>query len=628
MDDDSSLAYYEKASPRLLIEEEANPDPVGPDPSEDAADWINLREHNERRINQARSWRFPWIQHWALIAKYNSPRRSLWLTEGGVDQPVPNGMVRGLPINQEILDTTPVLALRICAAGMMSGLMSPSRPWFKLKAQGIETAHLDRPAQLWLEQVQDIINLVMSESNFYDCAAQMFEDLSAFGTGPMLIYEDDETIINCQNPVVGEYFLMVGSNFRVNGFARLFVMTALQIVEKFGLDNCPTDIRELWRQKGGSLDTERIVAHLIEPNFDVQPPGVDKAVGRIKGDYTFRENYWVWGASSEMPLSIRGFKDLPFISPRWWVTGNDPYGRSPAMDALGDNIQLQVETKRKAEYLEKGIRPPLNVPVELKNQPSSILPGANNYTPDTSKGIKPVYEIAPNWFPAITEDLKEVQGRIKSGYFNDLFLMLAQQTKDMTAFEVAQRQQEKLQVLGPVIERFQNEGAGPAIRRIFSILARKRLLPPMPRSLAMLGRPLQIEYVSMLAMAQKAVQTAGIERILGLAGHMAAVKPTILDNLDFDETFREYSDLLGNSQRIMVPKDIVSKVRALRAKQQAQQQQTALASHMATEVTPALTGAAQDLSTTDVGGGLNALQALMGGQAGGAPALGGSSASR
>jgi Bacteriophage head to tail connecting protein len=610
---------YEKASPALLIDEAAAPPAPQPDQRKKTFDWVNMRSHMEARIMMGRSWRSSWISHYALLARYILPRRSLWLTEGGYDQPTPNSMVRGLPINQDILDTTPIYAAQVCSAGLMSGLMSPSRPWFKLRSAGIETAQLDRAAQIWLEDVEQRIYTVMAESNFYDSAAQMFEDLTAFGTAPMLIYEDDEDIIRCQNPMVGEYYLFVGPSFRIESFARLFSLTVAQIVEQFGLDNCPVDVQELWRNKGASMDQERMIAHLIEPNFDIQPPGVPTAFGKIPGKYTYRETFWVWGASTEYPLSVRGFHDLPFIAPRCWVSGNEAYGRSFGMNVLGDSIQLQLETKRKAELLEKVVRPPLKGPIELKNQPSTSLPGQVTFMTDPSKGLSPVYEINPQGLPGITEDLKEIQNRVKTGFFNDLFLMLAQATKDMTAFEVAQRQQEKLQVLGPVIERFQNEGAGPAIKRIFSILSRKQLLPPLPKSLQ--GRPLQIEYVSMLAMAQRAVATAGIERLAAMIGRIAAVKPESMDLVDWDEMIREYSDQLGVSQKVMTPKDMVAMLRKQRAQAQQAAQQQQMMSHAATEITPALTQAAQNLSGTDVGGGINALQAILGNAGGSQGAL-------
>lgn len=605
-----AIARYERASPLLLAMEKPAA-PVELRYERDNEDWAQTRSHLEARLMMARSWRYSFLEHWALVAQYLNPRRSLWLSQGGVDQPVPNSMVRGLPVNQAIVDPTPTYALQVCTAGLVNGLMSSSRPWFKLKP-AVKNFEIDRAGQLWFEDVEDRIYRVMAESNFYDVGVQMFKDLVSFGTGPMLIYEDIENIINCYCPVVGEYYLFVGPSFRVEGMMRQYVLTTSQIVEEFGLENCPPQVSSMWEQKGSALDREFIVSHAIEPNFSIQRPGEPKAYGRIKGNFAYREHFWIWGVATQRPLSVRGFHELPFIAPRWQVNGNDPYGTDcPGMVTLGDNMQLQIETRRKAELLEKLVRPPLNVPVELKNQPSSILPGHNNYTSDTSKGMKPVFEVDAQAMPAITEDLKEVQTRIKQGFFNDLFLMLAEATKDMTAFEVAQRQQEKLQVLGPVIERFQNEGASPAIRRIVSIMARKRLLPPLPPSLR--GVPIHIEYVSMLAMAQRAVRTAGIEQMIKLVDGTMQINPTAANVLNFDEIYREYGDSLGVSLKILNDPD---KVKELNAAQQ-KKMQAAQAEQSAQNTLPAVASAAKDLGSVDLGGGINAAQ-LMSGMAPGA----------
>ena len=606
-------SHYERAGAMLLSLEPASAPNEEFDDRAASARWNAMRVHLETRMGMLRSWRFSWIQHWALLAQYLNPRRSLWLTNGGVDQPSPNSMVRGLPINQSILDPTATYASRVCSSGMMTGLMSPGRPWFKLKP-ALDSIELDRAGQLWFEKVESIIYAVMSQSNFYDSMAQMFGDLVDFGTGVVVIYEDEEDIIRCQNPVVGQFYLAVSNAFRPETLNEQFVMTVSQIVEMFGLENCPQDIRSLWETKGSGLDTERIVAHSVEPNFDILDP-MGGSFGRIEGEYSYRETFWVWGAASDFPLSQRGFHDLPFIAPRWWVTANDPYGRSPAMEALGDIMQLQQETRRKAELLDKLVRPPMNAPVELKNNPSSILPGALNFTADTTKGMRPIYEMPPTALPGITQDIAMIQARIKVGFFNDLFLMLAEATKDMTAYEVAQRQQEKLQVLGPVIERFQNEGASPAIERLFNILRRKRMLPPLPKSLR--GIPWKIEYVSMLAMAQRAAATAGIERLLALQGRMAAVNPGVLDLIDDDEVLREYGDQLGVTQRIFRAPEQLAQMRDQRAKQQQMQQQQEQMQKLATQTGPALAASANTLANTPLGGGTSALQAMLGNGGGG-----------
>lgn len=591
---EEGYAAYENASAATLAKQgngkprnELNVDPG----------WAVMRQHLEARLNMLRAWRFSWAQHWQLLETYILPRRGIFINTA---MPTPNTMVRGLPINQNIVDPTGTQAMRICAAGLMSGLMSPGRPWKKLKTSTRDVTELDEEAQAWLEQVNERMDTVMARSNFYDIAAQMFEDLTVFGSGPLIIYEDDEDVIRCYAPCPGEYFLASSSANRVESLYRQFVMTVAQIVEMFGIENCPADIQGLWKTKGSSLEVERLVAHAIEPNFEISN-GAGR-VGQIPGGFTWREYYWVWGTASGIPLSARGFYDQPHVCPRWAVTSNDAYGRSCAMDVLPDIMQLQVETMRKAEAIEKLVRPPLMADISMKNEPSSILPGHLTYVPSIGpdKGMRPIYTVNPQ-IKEMMEDLREIQVRIKTGFFNDLFLMMANADKQMTAYEVAQKAQEKLQVLGPVIERFHNEFASPAIKRIFRIMERRKLLPPLPESLQ--GEPIAIQYVSALAIAQKAAATAGLEAFAKMTGFLAGAYPEAKAVLDPIEYLQIYADMVN------VPSKVTRSPEAIKAimEQQAQQAQEA----QAMAQTQAAAQGAETLSKTQLGTG-NALDALMG----------------
>ncbi len=129
-------------------------------------------------------------------------------------------------------------------------------------------------------------------------------------------------------------------------------MTISAIVEMFGLENCPPEVQQMWYDKGGAIEVERLVAHLIEPNFPINTPGMQGSdAGVVPGGFTWRESYWCWGINGEYPLSLAGFHDQPHIVPRWAVTSNDAYGRSVGMDVLPDILQLQVESSRKAEAI-------------------------------------------------------------------------------------------------------------------------------------------------------------------------------------------------------------------------------------------------------------------------------------
>jgi hypothetical protein len=600
-----NTAHYEKASPTLLAEQPTVE--VEDNPKIDK-DWPILRSSCETRLVALRNWRQSWwTQNWSDLALFIEPSRSIWLTQSAGGNPNPNNMTRGRPLNTAIADPTATYAVRVCASGLMSGLASPSRPWFKI-IPGVRRLEIDADARQWLDEIEDRMYTVIAGSNFYNSFAQECADLVVFGTAPSIIYEDDKDLIRLYNPAVGEYYLSVSSTGRVDGLYRLFVQTVAQIVNFFGIDKCPDDIKELWNQKGNSLEVERQVAHSIEPNFGIG----ESNVGKIPGNFTWREVYWVYGSSSDQPLSKRGFVDDPFTAARWSTQSNDAYGRSPGMDVLPDVMQLQVMTRRMAEAIEKQVRPPLIGSMELKNKPTSTLPGHLTFVSDLGpgKGIRPIYEVNPD-VRAMSENIQAIEKRIQIGLFNDLFLMLEQKVnEEMTAYEVAQKIQEKLQVLGPVIESLISESLKPKLKRIFNILKRKGMIDPPPDSLKNI--PLDIEFVSMLALAQKGAATGGIERLMQLVGSMYSVYPQVIDNINSDAVIREYNDLLGNPQKILFGPDEVQQQRQAKAQQQQQQQQMAMVSQAA-EAAGKAAPAAQVLQNTPAGGGQSVLASMLGG---------------
>jgi hypothetical protein len=384
---------------------------------------------------------------------------------------------------------------------------------------------------------------------------------------------------------------------------RLFVMTVSAIVEMFRLENCPPDVQQLWREKGGALEMEKLVAHIIEPNSEISAPGMPDGAGVVPGGFAWRESYWIWGSSSEWPLSLAGFHDQPHLVPRWAVTSNDAYGRSVGMDVFPDIVQLQIETLRKGEAIDKQVRPPMLASIDMMNQPASILPGKITFVSQLSadKGMRPAYTVNPE-IREMMEDLKEIQLRIREGFFNDLFMQLEQVTKQMTAYEVAARNQEKLQVLGPVVERLQNEALAPAIKRIFRIMERKGVLPPLPPSLH--GVPLGIEYVGILALAQKAATSAALEQFANSMNAQQQLHPEVADIWDVTKWGQQMGETLFIPVEIMNTPDQIAALRQARAKQQQAAAAMAAAQH-ASET-------AQNLSNVQVGGGQNAISLMTG----------------
>ncbi len=604
-----STAVYEMAGPALLARQ---PSVVKTKNTKAASpEWNTLRGHLEARLNSLYVWRQSWwTQNWSDLAQFLLPRRSIWLTQAAGGTPSANNQTRGREINQSIIDPTGTFAVRVCSAGLMSGLASPSRPWFKITPK-IKNFVPDDAGKKWMDEVESRIYTVLAGSNFYNCFAQECEDLVVFGSAPTIIYEDERDLVRFYNPCVGEYFFASGATLRVDGLYRRFLMTISQIVDFFGVENCPVEIQKMWQAKGSSLQVERIIAHSIEPNFGI---GASNA-GKVPGNYTWREVYWVYGSGSEKALSIRGFMDQPFTASRWATQSNDSYGRSPGMDVLPDVMQLQVESLRKAEALEKQVRPPLLADAQLKNQPSSTLPGEVTYVQNLNQtsGMRSIYQVTPD-IRGMMEDIKEIQARIKTGLFNDLFNIFSEIPQGkMTAYETAQRVQEKLQLVGPIIDNMLGESLSPKLMRVFRILQRRGMLPPPPDS--MKGIPIGLSFVSLLALAQKAASTGGIERLTGFIGNLIATAPEAGDKLNIDEAIDEMNTLLGNPQKLLRDDSAVKQIRDGRAKKQQAMEASAVANQTAGT---AKTGAqaAQVMASTEVGAGKNALSQLISGGSG------------
>lgn len=562
----------------------------------------SYRRFVEGRLMGMRVNRYSWWTHWRELADYFLPRRYKWIV-------TPNQMGRGSPINQHIIDSTGCFAARNLASGLLSGKSSPTRKWFKLSIGRIDSTGTN-PISLWLAECERLMRLVFHESNFYTSIAVLYFDLVIFGTAVMIIYEDFENVIHCYNPCAGEYYVDLNGQYRPCILYREFTMTIAAVVDEFGLENCSPTIQELYKQpSGANLTREIIVAHAIEPNDDDRSFGIPKR-------FKYRECYWEWGGSTSPQsgapaykgfLRKRGYNEQPFITVRWDLVSNDPYGRSPAMDGLGDQKQLQQETRRKAQAIDKMVNPPLVADIQLKNQPASLLPGGMTYVTGFAASGKPaIASIYDTKFPVgeITEDLNEVRERLKRVFFNDLFQTASQfETRsNITAVEWDMRKAESMVMLGPVIERIDNEGLAQVVERVFSMMARAQIFPPAPEEIA--NAPINIEFISMLAQAQNATEAASIERILQLVGGISGVEPGAMDKVDVDYTIDKYSSLLNNDPKMIRSEEAVAAIRDQRAQAQAQVQQAAIAEQ--------LSKGAKTLSETQVGGGQNALQMITG----------------
>lgn len=546
--------------------------------------------------------RYSWWTHWRELADYFLPRRYRWLI-------TPNQQSRGSPINGHILDSSGVMYARNLASGLVSGKSSPTRPWFKLRVGTIDNTQTS-PVSLWLAECERILYLIFAESNFYNSIAVFYYDLVIFGTASMLIYEDFENVVNCYNPCAGEYYIDIDGKYRPVVFYREFTMTISAVVNEFGIDNVSESVRQAFKNPNGSaLTREIVIAHAIEPNDD----GRSVEFG-FDPKFAYRECYWEWGGSAapqgsapvvQCFLRRKGYYERPNITGRWDLVSNDPYGRSPAMDALPDQKQVQLATRRQAQGIDKMVNPPLVADVQLKNQPASLLPGGityvSGYTQSGKPGFSSVYDTK---FPIgeMSESINTVLSRLSRIFFNDVLMTASQyETRsNVTAIEWDMRKSESLVMLGPALERIDHEVLSPVMDRVFGVASRAGIFPPAPPEIQ--GLAIDVEYVSMLQQAQQAAASAGIERVLAMVGSLVPVKPEAMDKVDVDYAIDKFSSLLNNDPKMIRSEDATLTIREGRAKTEAAAAEAAMAKDLA--------AAGKNLSETDVGGGISAMQMM------------------
>jgi hypothetical protein len=173
---------------------------------------------------------------------------------------------------------------------------------------------------------------------------------------------------------------------------------------------------------------------------------------------------------------------------------------------------------------------------------------------------------------AFVLDIQEVQSRIDRAFYVPLFLMISygqQRGQPPTAREIEERHEEKMLVLGPVLESFIDELLDPLVDRVFAMMDRAGLIPPAPPDLE--GVSLQTEYTSMLAQAQKMQGVGLLDRFMLSAGPLAQAFPDVAVCIDGKRVLQEYRDALGvHPDIIRSPEDVAA---IQQAQAQAQQQQ-------------------------------------------------------
>lgn len=510
---------------------------------------------------------------WKAIREYQLPFIGEFPEDGDVDNP-------GKRKDTKIWNSAAWESCQVFAAGIMSGLTPQNRRWFRLSFSDRSLADNAEASRI-LDERMEILNDVLDKSNFYNAIHTAYLELP-FGQAPLGVFPDREKGVYFVPYTIGSYMLSAGADGEVEVFCQKRRLTARQLVEKFGEEALPEAIRREAKETAG-MKQSHAVYWLVQKN-----PNHEKKPGRIYLPYV--SAYWLEKSQEDEWLYVGGFHEWPVPVGRFLVTGSDTYGKGPGWFAEGDAKELQMLEKDKLALVELSAKPAVTADEETAKGGVSLTPGGLTIRAQGDKtGVQPLFQVAAN-LEQVEYTIEKVERRIKRSYAADLFLMMDAQERTMTAREVVERMQEKMQQLGPVVQRMQFEFLSKIIERVYNILDRAGVFPQVEdeETLAALSeKEIRIEYISPLAQAQKMSGLVNIEQALEFVGQIAQFAPEVLDKVNYPEAVDRYVDMVGAPAAIKRSEEEFQAIQAKKAEEAQKAQEMQQAAAMAQTAAPA-----------------------------------------
>ena len=499
----------------------------------------------KNQFSQLKTKRQNWESHWQEVADYCLPRRADVTTKRS----------RGDKRTERIFDGTALHSLELLSSSLHGMLTNAATPWFSMRFKDEAITNKEENKE-WLEACTDTMYMALDRSNFQQEIHELYTDMVAFGTGCMMIEDDEKDFIRFSTRHIKEIYIQENNKGKVDTIHRELKMTARAALLQFG-DKLPTRLAKI--AKSNPHDDVTIY-HCVKPNDELNPYKVDNKSMEYSSIY-----YDDDGAI----INISGFMEFPFVVPRWLKSSSEVYGRSPSMTALADVKMINKMSETTIKAAQKMVDPPLLVPDDSFMLPVRTQPGGLNFYRSGSRDTITPLNIGANT-PLGLNIEEQRRTAIKQAYYVDQLLM--SQNIQMTATEVMQRNEEKMRLLAPVLGRLQSEMLQPLINRTFNILLRKGILPAAPEELQ--GQTIDIEYVSPLARSQKQGDVQAILRTLEIVTPLSQMSP-VMDYLDSDKLVNHLAKVLGVPAKVIRSVEQVEQMRKQRAaaEQQAAQAQ-------------------------------------------------------
>jgi hypothetical protein len=471
----------------------------------------------------------------------------------------------------ELFDSTAITSLQLLTGALHSMLTNQTTRFFDL-VFGDPYLDDDDEVQRWLQIVANKMYAVINGSNFQTEVHELYLDECSIGTACMFIGEHEDRVVHFNARSMKEIYCKENNLGLIDIVHREFKWDIRQIIQEFGEDSISENMRRLY--KSGN-DDEFCILHAVEPESDS-----GKYFG-FKSIYLLKEEKHI--------LNRKGFKEFPFVVPRWTKTTGETYGRGPGGDVLPDVKMVNKMMEDMIKAANKNLDPSMAVVDDGVIGKVRLTPGGLTVV---RAGLEdPIRPLIPGGIRMEFTDrlIESVQAKIRAGFYVDQLQL--NNGPQMTATEVNQRTEEKLRLMGPVLGRQHFEFLRPLIERVFGIMVRKGLIPEAPEKIS--GKRFDVKYSSLIARAQRMNDAGNLTRAIAAASPIINAIPSTLDNINGDRAVRDIFEKHGVEQKVMNDTNEMKTIRDAKAKVQEEAVKQQNESHMADVAGKTMPGVAQ-----------------------------------
>ncbi len=515
-----------------------------------------VRRYTSRR-DKLRADKTMWLTHFEDLARLMLPRRMGFISH----------TVEGERRTEEIYDGTPMMAARGLANAIGQLMRPEGEKWFFIKAED-DILNQSDEVRDWLHRVEEITRdaIYNPKARFRQSVGEADTDLVVFGTAVNFVGLSKRAArrLHFMTLHLKDVEIALDDEGNVDTLFETRRYTLRQAEQKFTREKLSEELRNQLNSASDRNDTN------LDQRYEFLRVVEPRAKGRedaILSKNMLFTNDWMEIGSSHM-ISEGGFREFPFVCPRWDTSSGEVYGRSPGMIALPDSETVNAQGETILVTGQKTAEPPIFAPNDSSfDAVNTFSGGISYYDVDTAVQLRgnPFFTLDTGFNLPITRDMQlDTRLQIEAAFFRNIF-NLPVKGPEMTATEVIARKEEFIREIGAVFGRLESDYVAPQVERAFRLLMSIGMFNPIPE--ALINRNVTFEYTSPIKRIREQAEAAASRLWVQELMELSTVKPEVMDIPNIDEIARH------SARALDLPPAHVNSREDVEAERQKRQQQ-------------------------------------------------------